>query len=154
MCEFERDPVTGRKNRPVRISNDMIIKLVDLFYEKIRAHSTLGPIFETAIGDRWDAHLPKMYKFWSSVLNSSGLYAGNPMRAHMQITGKVDPVNFGQWLTLFKQTLEELFSTEDVDFIYGKAENIAQSLSLGMFYNPASPHHQPPAADTENSGIS
>lgn len=127
--------------RPVRVPNDKIVEMVDTFYDKVKIHPTLGPIFNNTIGSHWDRHLPKMYQFWSSVLNTSGVYSGNPMRVHMQIAEKVDPRNFGQWLTLFKETLNELFSAEDAEFIYGKAANIAQSLSLGMFYNPASPHH-------------
>lgn len=118
----------------------MIIKMVDQFYEKVKAHQTLGPIFNTAIGENWATHMPKMYNFWSSVLNSTGTYSGNPMRVHMSLPGKIEPVNFGQWLTLFRTTLDELFSVEDADFIYEKAERIAQSLSLGMFYSPASVH--------------
>lgn len=129
------------KIRPIRISNDKIVEMVDTFYDKVKLHPSLGPIFNNTIGSRWEAHLPKMYQFWSSVLNSSGLYNGNPMRAHMHLTEKVTPENFGQWLELFQETLRELFSDEDADFIFGKAENIAQSLSLGMFYNPTSSHH-------------
>lgn len=132
-----------RVPRPIRIPNAMIVHMVDRFYEKVRAHSELGPIFDGAIGDHWDEHMPKMYRFWSSVLNTSGMYSGNPMRVHMQLKQAVVPENFGQWLTLFQETLEELFSEEDVTFILKKAENIAQSLSLGMFYNPASPHAMP-----------
>ncbi|WP_169570234.1 group III truncated hemoglobin [Sneathiella limimaris] len=129
-----------RKSRPVRIPNDMIVQMVDQFYEKVRSHAELGPIFNGAIQENWPHHLQKMYRFWSSVLNSSGVYSGNPMAAHMNLQQNVVPENFGQWLTLFQETLSELFEEEDQAFIYQKAENIAQSLSLGMFYNPASTH--------------
>ena len=129
-----------RRPRTIRIPGDQIIEMVDRFYEKVRADKSLGPIFDEAIGDHWDEHMPKMYRFWSSVLNTSGLYSGNPMQVHMQLKTKVAPENFGEWLGLFHETLEELFSEEDTAFIFKKAENIAQSLSLGMFYNPASPH--------------
>ena len=131
-----------RRRRPTLIQHDMIIKMVDHFYEKVKTHPTLGPIFKGVIGDHWSEHMPKMYKFWSSVLNSTGAYSGNPIRAHMSLSVKVDPENFGQWLGLFRETLEELFSPEETELIYEKAERIAQSLSLGMFYNPASVHSQ------------
>lgn len=132
-----------RRSRPVIIQQDMIIKMVDVFYEKVKLHPSLGPIFQSAIGDDWSQHMPKMYSFWSSVLNTSGAYSGNPMRAHMMLKETVKPENFGQWLTLFQETLEELFEQKDQAYIYQKAANIAQSLSLGMFYNPASKHHIP-----------
>ncbi len=131
-----------RISRPVIIQHEMIVEMVDLFYDKVKQHPSLGPIFDTAIGDRWSDHMPKMYGFWSSVLNSSGIYSGNPMRAHMTLNSKVEPENFKEWLDLFKETLDELFTAKDATFIFGKAENIAQSLSLGMFYNPASIHNR------------
>lgn len=142
----QRDPVTGRKIRPLKFENAQIKAMVDNFYEKVRGHQELGPIFDNTIGDHWNEHLPKMYRFWSSVLNKSGLYTGNPMAKHIQLQEHVQPVNFGQWLTLFRETLDEMFELEDADFIYEKAENIARSLSLGMFYNPASPHNLAPEA--------
>lgn len=129
-----------RKERTVRVPNPKIVEMVDTFYGKVRQHPNLGPIFSNSIGDNWEPHLQKMYRFWSSVLNTSGVYSGNPMAAHMNLTAKVEPRNFGQWLTLFQETLQELFDEDDAAFIYQKAENIAQSLSLGMFYNPASPN--------------
>jgi len=128
------------RSRPVRVPNEKIIEMVDGFYDRVKAHPSLGPIFHNAIGEHWDKHLPKMYQFWSSVLNTSGVYSGNPMKVHIQLAEKIAPENFGQWLTLFQETLHELFSAEDAEFIYGKAENIAKSFSLSMFYNPANIH--------------
>ncbi|MEH6402117.1 MAG: group III truncated hemoglobin [Sneathiella sp.] len=129
-----------RLPRPIIIPNEMIVKMVDRFYDKVKEHPILGPIFDTQIGDRWAEHMPKMYRFWSSVLNSSGLYSGNPMQKHMTLKNKVSAENFTHWLDLFRETLEELFNAKDVEFIFEKAERIAQSLSLGMFFNPAAQH--------------
>ena len=39
------------------IDDAYISTLVDSFYARIRADETLGPIFEAAIGDRWDQHM-------------------------------------------------------------------------------------------------
>lgn len=129
-----------RKQRPTRFENPQIIEMVDTFYAKVQQHPKLGPIFNNTIGDNWDVHLQKMYRFWSSVLNTSGVYNGNPMAVHMNLKEKVEPSNFADWLILFKETLGELFTPEEAAYIYTKAENIAQSLSMGMFYNPASPN--------------
>ena len=139
MQDQERQ-VGMRKQRPTRFENAQIVEMVDTFYTKVQNHSKLGPIFNASIGDNWEPHLQKMYRFWSSVLNTSGIYSGNPMAVHMNLKQKVDPSNFEDWLLLFKETLGELFAPEEAVFIYTKAENIAQSLSLGMFYNPASPN--------------
>ncbi|WP_025899646.1 group III truncated hemoglobin [Sneathiella glossodoripedis] len=140
---FER-----RKNRTVRFSDEQIVEMVDRFYEGVKKHPRLGPIFNNSIGDNWHVHLPKMYRFWSSVLNTSGVYSGNPMAVHMNLQQHVEPSDFSHWLELFRATLDELFTKDEADFIYLKAENIAKSLSLGMFFNPASPHHMPELRQT------
>src|SRR5215472_8392131 len=104
-----------------------IRELVDAFYAKVRHDPELGPVFEAALHGRWDAHLPKMYDFWSSVMNTTGRYKGNPMAAHMRLP-PFPPALFGRWLALFTETAHELCSASlaaDFDF---KAQRIAESL--------------------------
>jgi hemoglobin len=45
-----------------------IIILVNAFYDGIKAHALLGPIFNEIAQVNWETHLPKMYSFWSSIL--------------------------------------------------------------------------------------
>ena len=61
-----------------RITEDAIHRLVDDFYDKIRADPELGPIFLRAIPGDWSPHLATMRKFWSSVMLTSGRYKGRP----------------------------------------------------------------------------
>ncbi|MEZ5947552.1 MAG: hypothetical protein R3C04_12010 [Hyphomonas sp.] len=42
------------------IDEAFISTLVDTFYGKVRGDAPIGPVFEGAIGESWDAHLPKM----------------------------------------------------------------------------------------------
>ena len=56
--------------------------LVDAFYERIRAHPEIGPIFEDVIGDNWTPHLARMKDFWASVALNAGRYAGKPVPKH------------------------------------------------------------------------
>ena len=42
------------------VTEEMIADLVDAFYARIRKDPVLGPIFDGAIGDGWDAHLAKL----------------------------------------------------------------------------------------------
>lgn len=44
-----------------------IVRLVDAFYERVRADEILGPIFDEVAHTDWDQHLPKMYAFWQTV---------------------------------------------------------------------------------------
>jgi hemoglobin len=122
-------------DNPWNISEEMIHQLVHGFYAKVRADETLGPIFNRAIGDNWDAHLEKMCAFWSSVMLTSGRYKGNPMVAHMRLK-MVRPEHFQQWLALFRMAAHELFAPAIAQAFIIRAENIARSLQLGMFFKP------------------
>jgi hemoglobin len=123
--------------RPIddRIDEEVIHALVHGFYGKVRKDETIGPIFNRAIGDNWDVHLAKMCDFWSSVMRMTGRYHGNPMMAHMRLK-MVRPEHFQRWLTLFGETARELCEPDVAALFIGRAENIAKSLQLGMFFRP------------------
>lgn len=126
------------------ISEDNIVRLVDDFYTKVRADEELAPIFEAAIHD-WPPHLEKMYAFWSSVMLTSGRYKGNPLIKHMVLPG-ITPELFTRWLKLFDRTCTELFDDEISEAFRVRAERIAESLKLGIFYRPDRPWPPQPAA--------
>jgi hemoglobin len=121
------------------IDEAYISHLVDAFYARIGAHELLGPIFEQAIGDNWDRHLPRMKSFWASVALNAGTYSGKPVPAHQKLT-TVQPGHFKIWLALFRQTLEDTApSKEAVGYFMERAERIAESLQLAMFGFPGLP---------------
>ncbi len=118
------------------IDDDYISLLVDTFYTRVRQDSVLGPIFEKAIGDNWGTHLAKMKDFWASVAFNAGRYTGKPVPKHQKLND-VTPQHFTLWLSLFRQTLEETApSDEVVTYFMERAERIAKSLQLAMFYKP------------------
>lgn len=117
-------------------SDSVIRELVDAFYAKIRHDPELGSIFETALHGRWDAHLPKMYDFWSSVMLTSGRYKGNPMAVHMRLPPFPAEL-FERWLALFVETARELCAPALAADFEAKARRIAESLKLALYYRPA-----------------
>lgn len=126
-----------RRELPLPVTNEQEIeRLVRAFYARVRADAELGPIFDRVIGDDWEPHLQKMFAFWSSVMLMSGRYKGQPMVAHMRLKA-VRPAHFERWLALFRQTAEELCAPETAAAFMERATRIADSLRLGMFFNPA-----------------
>lgn len=117
------------------IDEEMIRTLVHGFYARIREDEEIGPIFNGAIGEGWDAHLAKMCDFWSSVMLMTGRYKGNPMVVHSRLK-TVRPEHFERWLALFRQTARTVCPAEIAELFIGRAEIIARSLKLGMFYQP------------------
>lgn len=117
-------------------TDEEIDLLVETFYARIRQHHRLGPIFETAIGeDGWPKHLATLKDFWSSVLNTTGRYKGQPMVVHQHVEGLTEGL-FTPWLGLFHQTCADLFDAPRAAIVGQKAERIARSLKLGLFFKP------------------
>lgn len=139
VTAHERRAEIQRRANAMGIDEAYISLLVDEFYRRIRADSVLGPIFDEAIGDRWDHHLPRMKSFWASVALNAGTYSGQPVPAHRKLT-RVEQPHFKIWLALFRQTLEETApSAEAVDYFMERANRIAESLQLAMFGFPGLP---------------
>lgn len=114
-----------------------ISELVETFYERVRADSDLGPIFEKVIGDNWDPHLVRMKNFWASVALNAGLYSGKPVPKHQQLS-QVTQKHFETWLSLFHHTLKDTApSPAAVIYFMERAERIANSLQLAMFGLPS-----------------
>ena len=116
-----------------KITEPAIAALVDRFYEKARRDPLIGPVFNDSIDD-WDEHLRKLYGFWSSVMLTTGRYKGNPMAAHMKLP--IEPHFFERWLALWQETADEVFAPEPAAAFRDKANRIAESLKLGLFYRP------------------
>ncbi|MBK9355272.1 MAG: group III truncated hemoglobin [Bacteroidetes bacterium] len=111
------------------ITNKSDIKLlVDTFYDKVKANSTIGNIFNDIAKVDWQYHLPKMYSFWASLLLDEHSFSGNPMLKHIELS-KLTPmteIQFSEWLLLFTQTTDELFEGKKADEAKTRAANIAR----------------------------
>jgi len=115
------------------IDNAVLERLIPLFYQRVRADAELGPLFNDAVQD-WPEHLDKLVAFWSSVMLTSGRYKGNPMLAHLRHKARITPELFARWLTLWAQTTEEVMTPVAAVALQAKAERIAESLQLGLFF--------------------
>ena len=107
-----------------QISDHEISELVDRFYAKVRQDEEIGPIFNAVIDD-WPAHLALLKNFWSTVLNTTGRYKGDPMMKHLGLS--LDPQHFRRWLELFAQTAQETMSPTHAEIVVAKSQRIAQN---------------------------
>lgn len=108
-------------------------RLVAAFYARVREDDELGPIFNDAIAD-WPEHLEKLTAFWSSVMLTSGRYKGQPVPAHLKHVARITPALFDRWLGLWAQTTDELMTPTAAAALQAKAERIAESLQLALFF--------------------
>ncbi|MDX1679454.1 MAG: group III truncated hemoglobin [Akkermansiaceae bacterium] len=104
-----------------------IVRLVDAFYEKVRNDELLGFIFDEVAAVDWNAHLPKMYAFWQTVLFRDGGFRGDPIGKHARLVPltHMGREQFDRWLKLFREAVDELFQGENAEHIKRCAEDMA-----------------------------
>jgi hemoglobin len=115
------------------MTESQIGQLVDQFYAKVRQDEVIGSLFNAAVGD-WPEHLERLAGFWSSVMLTSGRYKGNPVAVHRRHAGAITPAMFDRWLELWRETARDVLSAGDAAAVIGKAERIAESLQLALFF--------------------
>ena len=106
--------------------------LVHGFYADVRADPLLGPVFEAALHDRWEAHLARMVDFWSTVALGSKSFRGNVFSKHMALSG-VTPAHFAAWVKLWGEHTNRLFAPEVALELQTAAHGIARNLFMGYF---------------------
>ena len=84
--------------------------LVNSFYDRVKSDTIIGPIFNSIVGD-WSQHLPKMYRFWGTVLFGEPGYSGNTIATHIAIDKKfpLEQQHYDRWIGLWKSTVDSLF---------------------------------------------
>ena len=107
-------------------------KLVDAFYGKVRENDLLAPVFNERIKDRWPEHLAKMYTFWQTILLEERTYFGSPFPPHAKLP--VEHVHFGEWMKLFTQTVDELFTGEKAKEAKWRAGKMAEMFEYKIAY--------------------
>ena len=113
-------------------TEDNVRELVYAFYDRVRADELLGPVFDEKLAGRWDDHLPKMCRFWGSLVLGTKTYRGNVQQVHQPLDG-IEPRHFSRWLFLFLDTVESRFRPAAAVRFMEPALRIAQSLQLSRF---------------------
>ena len=113
------------------IENEDDIKLmVDTFYGKVKNDTLIAHYFTEMAGVNWEKHLPVMYSFWSSILLGSMSYHGLPFPKHQRLP--LTQEDFNQWLTLFFETVDELFQGPMATDAKARASQIAKTFQYKM----------------------
>lgn len=121
-------PLTSRPD--VQNSSDVAL-VVQTFYGDIDQDPVLGRFFA---GVDWDAHLPKMTLFWSSLVFHTGEYKGRPFDPHALLKD-LERDHFAHWVTRFRAAVDQHFEGEKADDMKHRAEQIASvfQVKLGLW---------------------
>jgi hemoglobin len=104
-----------------------IEQLINAFYDKVKQDDVIGFIFNDVAKVNWQKHLPVMYDFWENIIFFSNKYSGNPMAVHMHLNQLVplSKEHFERWISLFTETVDELFEGSYASLTKEKAKGIA-----------------------------
>lgn len=100
--------------------------LVRRFYTRVYQDEVLRPMFAEVAGVDLEEHLPRMNRFWNTVLFGERSYRGNPMQVHCELDSKkpLNECHFLRWLSLFRLTVDELFHGPNAARAKAAAERI------------------------------
>lgn len=119
-------------------SRDDVDFLVRRFYDQVREHPTLGPIFNQIVED-WDHHLIHLSDFWEMILLQTGPGAGkfNPTKVHREVDAgvnySIEQAHFGNWLELWFHTIDTYFEGEVADYAKEHARRMAHMLFVRIW---------------------
>lgn len=111
------------------LNETSIAKLVDRFYDKVRADPLLGAVFNPVVAD-WGEHKRLLTSFWCSVVLRAGTYRGNPMAKHLPHA--IEAVHFERWLQLWGETVREVLDADAAAVMIEYATRIGDGLRLGL----------------------
>lgn len=128
--------MNGLANEIEGVDEAGLARLVDRFYEAVRADVLIGPVFNDAIDD-WPDHLDKLAAFWSSLMLTTGRYKGMPMAAHFKHRARITPAMFDRWLVLWGEATEAEMPPLAARSMQEKAARIAENFKLALSRLPA-----------------
>jgi len=106
--------------------------MVNSFYDKVNQDALLSYVFNDFSKVDWDTHLPKMYRFWNTLIFGAQSYKGNPFAMHIPLP--VEAKHFERWIALFDKNMDELFAGEVAEETKLRAKSIAHVFQSKLAY--------------------
>lgn len=108
--------------------------VITQFYEQVKEDETIGYIFTDVVKINWEHHIPIIIDFWETILLDNPLYTRNAMEVHYDLNKRIplQPMHFASWLTLFTNTIDELFTGTKATLAKTRAKSIADVMQFKM----------------------
>lgn len=113
------------------IAAESDVKLfIDAFYEKVKADATIGYIFNDIAEIEWEAHMPKIYLFWESILLGKPGFQGDVMGVHIRLNKKekLTAQHFDRWINLFTETVSKMYTGNVANEAISRANTIRRTM--------------------------
>jgi hemoglobin len=108
--------------------------LIRHFYEKLLVDDQVGFIFTDVAKIDLESHLPVLSDFWETTIFHKVVYKGNVLKIHQDLNMKVQLTNshFERWLTLFNESVDDLYNGNTADQFKIKALSIATVMRIKL----------------------
>ncbi len=85
--------------------------LLRRFYGWVMVDDILAEPFAELRSRGLDSHIPVMADFWETMLFRAGLYRGSALQAHRHVHQRapLSGRHFARWLTVWNDTVDEMF---------------------------------------------
>lgn len=113
---------------------EKIAVFIDAFYAKVLQDERLSPIFLDVAEIDLEVHLPLIRSYWAKLLLGEKNYKRHTMNIHRALHAKqgLRPEDFERWLTLFRGTVDEMYSGPGADRAKQVAGHIAANMEAAM----------------------
>jgi hemoglobin len=130
--------------------------LVRAFYTRALADEVIGFIFTDVAQLDLEHHLPRITRFWETVLLGAGTYGGGAFRPHLELNLQV-PLrrgHFERWLWLWQGTVDALYAGPVAEEAKRHAARVASAFSARIeAINAARPDPGPNVGPEPGRGV-
>lgn len=115
--------------RPDIESRADVERLVRAFYARALTDPQIGFIFTDVAQLDLEEHVPVIASFWETILLGAKSYGGGAFAPHALLHRRVElrPGHFERWLTLWRATVDELFSGPTAELAKAHAQRVARA---------------------------
>jgi hemoglobin len=109
-------------------------QLVRAFYGRALTDPVIGWLFTDVAKLDLEAHVPRLTRFWETVLLGAQSYGGGAFRPHLELNFKAQlrKGHFDRWLHLWDTTVDELFAGAHADLAKAHAHRVAAAFELRL----------------------
>ena len=109
-------------------------RLVRAFYGRALGDPIIGWLFTDVAKLDLEAHVPRITRFWETILLGAQTYGGGAFRPHLELNAKA-PLHrghFDRWLHLWLGTVDELFQGQRADLAKAHAQRVARAFEARL----------------------
>ncbi|MBC8156524.1 MAG: group III truncated hemoglobin [Bacteroidetes bacterium] len=107
-------------------------KLIETFYGRVFADGQVGPFFTQVARVTPETHFSLLADFWETVLFGKNLYHHNVIQKHVELHRQrpLEPHHFERWVSIFYETVDELFAGPVAEQAKTRAQSMAMVLQV------------------------